>query len=75
MTGKVGTVLTLVALFVTLAFAAQQSPPIDKPSIGIAIGQKMPPFTAVDQLGHDVSSDTLIGQNGTVLLFFRSADW
>jgi peroxiredoxin len=35
----------------------------------------MPPFTARDQFGKDVSSDTLKGTNGTVLLFFRSADW
>lgn len=39
------------------------------------VGQKMPPFTARDQFGHDISSDGLKGPNGTVLLFFRSADW
>ncbi len=42
---------------------------------GPNVGQKMPPFTARDQFGEDVSSDTLKGTNGTVLLFFRSADW
>jgi hypothetical protein len=30
---------------------------------------------ARDQFGHEVSSATLKGTNGTVLLFFRSADW
>jgi hypothetical protein len=45
------------------------------PSTRSNIGQKMPPFSAPDQFGHEVSSDTLKGSNGTVLLFFRSADW
>jgi len=44
-------------------------------STGQSVGQKMPPFIARDQFGHEVSSDTLKGANGTVLLFFRSADW
>jgi hypothetical protein len=43
--------------------------------IGLAVGQKAPPFTAHDQFGHPQSLDTLKGPNGTVLLFFRSADW
>ena len=42
---------------------------------GPNIGQKMPPFVAHDQFGHEVSSETLKGSSGTVLLFFRSADW
>jgi len=45
------------------------------PLTGPNVGQKMPPFAARDQFGKDVSSDTLKGTNGTVLLFFRSADW
>ncbi len=44
-------------------------------STGPSLGQKMPPFIARDQFGHEVSSDSLKGANGTVLLFFRSADW
>ena len=45
------------------------------PLTGSNVGRKMPPFTARDQFGHEVSSETLKGTNGTVLLFFRSADW
>ncbi len=44
-------------------------------STGPSVGKKMPPFIARDQFGHEVSSDALKGANGTVLLFFRSADW
>ena len=49
--------------------------PLVSPLTGSNVGRKMPPFTALDQLGHEVSSDSLKGSNGTVLLFFRSADW
>lgn len=43
--------------------------------IGLAVGRKAPPVTARDQFGQEQSLDTLKGANGTVLLFFRSADW
>jgi hypothetical protein len=48
---------------------------IELMSIGIAVGQKAPAFSARDQFGHLQTLDTLKGPNGTVLLFFRSADW
>jgi hypothetical protein len=44
-------------------------------SIGLAVGQKAPVFSARDQSGRVQTLDTLKGPNGTVLLFFRSADW
>ena len=40
-----------------------------------AVGQKAPAFSIRDQFGHEQSNETLKGPNGTVLLFFRSADW
>jgi hypothetical protein len=67
--------LILSVFFLALGFAPQKPPEETTQSIGIGIGQKMPPFTAPDQFGHEVSSDALKGPNGTVLLFFRSADW
>ncbi|MGA8224696.1 MAG: hypothetical protein WB780_23840 [Candidatus Acidiferrales bacterium] len=44
-------------------------------SIGLAVGQKAPAFSLRDESGHMQTLDTLKGANGTVLLFFRSADW
>jgi hypothetical protein len=43
--------------------------------IGLPAGEKAPDFFLSDQFGHQQSLDTLRGKNGTVLLFFRSADW
>jgi hypothetical protein len=47
----------------------------DAASIGLPVGQKAPAFAAHDQFGHEQSNETLKGSHGTVLLFFRSADW
>ena len=44
-------------------------------SIGVAAGQKAPAFSVRDQFGRVQTLDTLKGAKGTVLLFFRSADW
>jgi hypothetical protein len=43
--------------------------------IGLGAGQKAPAFSARDQFGGEQNLDTLKGPNGTILLFFRSADW
>ena len=44
-------------------------------SIGLPVGSNAPAFTFLDQFDHPQSNETLKGPNGTVLLFFRSADW
>ena len=44
-------------------------------SIGLEVGQKAPAFSARDQFGEEQTLETLKGPKGTVLLFFRSADW
>ena len=53
-----------------------QSPKLTEgPVIGMETGEKAPRFRLKDQFGREQSNDTLRGTNGTVLLFFRSADW
>ena len=44
-------------------------------AIGLNVGQKAPAFTARDQFGREQTLATLRGPKGTVMLFFRSADW
>ncbi len=44
-------------------------------AVGLPVGRKAPAFSAHDQFAREQSNDTLKGSNGTVLLFFRSADW
>lgn len=75
MNGRAWEVMILSGFFLALGFMAQKPAEDSTPSIGISVGEKMPAFTAFDQFGHEVSSDKLKGPNGTVLVFFRSADW
>jgi cytochrome oxidase Cu insertion factor (SCO1/SenC/PrrC family) len=69
-------VLFLVGLH---AFAsAQENAPTNHTvpqCVGLEIGQQAPAFALPDQFGHEHSDETLKGSKGTVLLFFRSADW
>jgi hypothetical protein len=44
-------------------------------AIGLPVGQRAPAFSLPDQFGHEQTLDSLKGPHGTVLLFFRSADW
>jgi hypothetical protein len=48
---------------------------IELMSIGLAVGEKAPAFSIRDQFGRVQTLDSLKGTNGTILLFFRSADW
>ena len=62
---------------VAIANAQENAPskPTAALSVGLPVGQRAPAFTLSDQFGHHQSIETLQGSNGTVLLFFRSADW
>ena len=42
---------------------------------GPEIGQKIPDFTLTDQHGQNRSLEELMGPNGLLLVFSRSADW
>jgi AhpC/TSA family len=44
-------------------------------SFGLDVGQKAPAFSARDQFGQEQTLETLQGAKGTILLFYRSADW
>jgi cytochrome oxidase Cu insertion factor (SCO1/SenC/PrrC family) len=48
---------------------------LESTSIGLAVGQKAPSFSLRDQFGRVQTLETLKGRNGTVVFFFRSADW
>jgi len=59
----------------TLAGDSIQVASLELMSIGLAVGEKAPAFSMPDQFGRVQTLDSLKGSHGTVLLFFRSADW
>jgi cytochrome oxidase Cu insertion factor (SCO1/SenC/PrrC family) len=59
--------------------AGQQTPPDaalpDVQKLGPQIGERIPDFSLTDQHGQTRTLTSLMGKNGLMLVFFRSADW
>jgi len=47
----------------------------DATQIGPAAGATAPEFSLLDQFGQRRTMESLMGPQGVVLVFFRSADW
>ena len=67
--------LSSASLFAQAAVHSDPAVPSASARIGPVLGVKAPAISAHDQLGHEQNDQTLRKRNGTVLLFFRSADW
>ena len=48
---------------------------IDIDDLGPQVGEQVPDFTLSDQGGRPVSLESVLGPNGAILMFYRSADW
>ena len=49
--------------------------PVDLSKLGPQRGQQVPDFTLKDQNGKSWTRDSILGPNGAMLVFYRSADW
>ena len=49
--------------------------PIDVEALGPQVGEQVPAFSLPDQFGQIVTLESVLGPNGAILLFQRSADW
>ena len=67
----------LIISFLTVGVAAQQPAPpaVDVNALGPQVGETVPDFSAVDQFGRTRTLDSIMGPNGAMLVFNRSADW
>ena len=77
---KTRTTILLLGATTGLMTAAGAQPKTEARTPGAAIdaletGKKAPAFSLEDQFGTAQTLKTLKGKNGTILLFFRSADW
>ena len=69
-------VVAMVLASGTLPGAQAPAPaPIDTSKIGPQVGESVPPIDGVDQFGRRQSLSSIAGPRGTMLVFFRSADW
>ena len=68
--------IAVVAIVLAAAGLAAQTPPIvDTSKIGPQVGAVAPAFSGTDQSGKPQSLAAAMGPRGTMLVFFRSADW
>jgi|TARA_Y100000310_G_scaffold342789_1_gene447450 hypothetical protein len=56
-------------------WAVEDRTPIDIASLGPQVGEAVPDFALPDQNGELHSRDSILGPQGAILLFHRSADW
>lgn len=68
---------TMVAVLIATVAAAQTPPAqaVDVERLGPQVGGTVPDFSAVDQFGRTQSLKSIMGPNGAMLFFNRSADW
>jgi len=55
--------------------ASQGRDSIDVRMLGPQTGELVPEFNLPDQNGQHWTRDSILGPNGAILLFHRSADW
>jgi hypothetical protein len=65
--------ILVTTVFTTVALAAQT--PADVTKLGPRVGATVTDFTLKDARGQDHSIRSAAGPKGTMLVFFRSADW
>ncbi len=70
-------VVLLAGLLVTASGVAQTLEPskIDVSELGPQVGEIVPDFSLMDQNGEIWTRDSIMGPNGAMLVFVRSAGW
>jgi hypothetical protein len=48
---------------------------IDVEALGPQVGEQVPGFSLPDQNGQVLTLDSVLGPNGAILMFHRSANW
>lgn len=68
-----GVGLMAFTMAAALSVGAQQQ--VDVTTLGPQVGERAIPFELTDQNGRAQSLASVAGPKGTMLVFFRSADW
>lgn len=67
--------IALALLAVLLAWPASGQQSVDVTALGPKVGQPAIDFHLPDQTGQIRTLESVAGPKGTMLVFFRSADW
>ncbi len=71
-------VTTLIVGLTWMVYAPTSTPTrtrIDVSKLGPQVGERVPDFSLPDQNGQLHTLNSIMGPNGALLLFHRSADW
>jgi hypothetical protein len=74
-TFALGTIVLIASAAYARPAPQGQFVPIDLDERGPQVGDTIPEFTLEDQYGEMWTDQSIIGPNGTMLVFIRSADW
>ncbi len=67
--------LTPLVLLASIASLTAQQAPVNLDAIGPRVGTAAPAFSGIDQFGRTHTLASVSGEQGAMLVFFRSADW
>jgi hypothetical protein len=73
--GSVGFVVAVATVAATALVSTQPRTPVDVSRLGPQVGERVPDFTLPDQSGRSQTLQSIVGERGAMLVFFRSADW
>jgi len=64
-----------VGAFIVLLLAGRVGSQVDVARLGPQVGDQVPALSLTDHRGQPQTLASLAGAKGTMLVFFRSADW
>lgn len=67
--------VVLLAILFAQAPAQAQEELLDLSGLGPQVGERVPDFSLQDQSGRVRTLQSIMGPNGAMLVFVRSADW
>ena len=68
-------VVTMVVLVLSSAVIGQERQAIDIAALGPQVGDQVPDFSLPDQFGEIHTLQSIMGEQGAMIVFHRSANW
>ena len=67
--------VAMVVMALSSAVIAQERQAIDIAALGPQVGDEVPDFSLPDQFGEIQTLESIMGEQGAMIVFHRSANW
>lgn len=67
--------VAMVIMVLSSSMIAQERQAIDVAALGPQVGDKVPDFSLHDQFGEIQTLESIMGEQGAMIVFHRSANW